>query len=811
MSRNRMVPQRPVRQSSVQQPSVRQRAFNLYAEGKMAQSLAAAEQVMAISPQDIHMLNLAAACHMGLGNAEQALFCWQQALRIRPDYVEACTNMSVLLQALNRFEEAEVVCRQALHIHPDHAEAHYNLGNLLKALHHFAEAEVAYRRALHNQADHAAAYANLGVLLQDQHRFAEAEAAYGQALRIQPDYADAHYNLGNLLKQQNRPTEAEAAYRWALRSKPAHAEALNNLGVLLQESKQVEAAEATYRNALHIKPDYADAHNNLGHLLKEMHRFAEAEAAYCQALRLQPDHAEAHSNWGVFLQERQRLAEAEMAYRHALRIQPNHAETHFNLGVLLQELQRSEEAEVAYREAIRLKPDYAEAYNNLGNLLRDSGHLDEAETSYRQAMTRDADYTDAYSGLLFTQNYRSNPMREEMLADARRFGQQVAAKAQPMQHKVNPADIDRRLRIGLVSGDLRNHSVGYFLEGVLAALDPALLELFAYATSTLEDALTQKFRAIIPHWRTVQALSDADLARLIRSDAIDILLDLSGHTTHNRLSMFAWKPAPVQISWLGYCATTGVAAMDYFLGDAITLPGGDNNQFVEKPWCLPDCYLCFTPPDLAIPLAPLPACTQGVVTFGCFNNLAKVTDAVVACWAQILMAVPDSRLFCKNAMLGDPAMQRRILERFQHADIAPDRLLLAGYQTRQDHFKSYQRVDIALDPFPYPGVTTSVEALWMGVPVLTKKGDCFLARQGETLLSAAGLPDWIACDTDDYVAKAIGFANDLPRLATVRAGLRQQVLDSPLFDAPRLANSLTQAWQEMWRIWCHASTMEPVC
>ncbi len=469
----------------------------------------------------------------------------------------------------------------------------------------------------------------------------------------------------------------------------------------------------------------------------------------------------------------------------------------------LQKLIRFAEAEEAYRQALRIDPNHAETLSNLGVLLKDMGRIREAERSYQQALLLDPDYFLVYSNLLFAQTYRCDANREESLATARLFGERVAAKAVPFTHKPHPNNIHRRLRIGLVSGDLRNHPVGFFLEGVVAALPPEKLELFAYATSCLEDLSTKKLKKIISNWHRVEGLSDAELAQLIRSDAIDILVDLSGHTAYNRLSVFAWKPAPIQVTWLGYCATTGVQAMDYVLVDSITLKPEQTIDFVEKPWYLPDCYLCFTPPDLPIPVSPLPALAQPFVTFGCFNNTAKINPNVIACWARILLAVPNSRLLLKNPALTDATVQRSLMEPFQRAGIAPERLILEGsrQQTRKQHLECHHRLDMALDPFPYPGVTTSVEALWMGVPVLTLQGGCVLSRQGETLLQAAGLPDWIARDVDDYVAKAVTFASDLPRLATVRAGLRQQVLRSPLFDAPRFANHLTQAWQEMWRIW----------
>ena len=570
-------------------------------------------------------------------------------------------------------------------------------------------------------------------------------------------------------------------------------------------------AETAYRRAIHLQPDHADAHNNLGHLLQERYRYAEAEAAYRQALRCRPNDVDAHNNLGSLLQELQRYAEAEAAYRQALHLDPGKANAHNNLSVLLQKLKRYEEAESAVQQALRLHPDDADTHINRGILMEQMGRLDEAEASHRRALLLDPDAFRAYDSLLFMQNYREDTDRGAALADARRYGQRVAEKARPFHHRPNPADSRRRLRIGLVSGDLRNHPVGYFLQGVIPALNAEEVELFAYATSDLEDALTRTFQAILPHWRTVVGLSDIELAQLIRRDAIDILVDLAGHTAYNRLGLFAWKPAPVQLTWLGYFATTGVEAMDYILGDPINLPADEATHFVETPWPLPDCSLCFTPPVVAPAVAALPACTNGFITFGCFNRAAKINAAVIGCWADILRAVPDSRLFLKNQGLADARLRHKTAEQFQRANIAPERLLLEGSQAFEDYLECYHRVDLALDPFPYPGGMTSVEGLWMGVPFLTRKGHCFIAHQGETILVNAGLSDWIARDVDDYVAKAVAFARDPSRLATLRAGLRQQVSQSPLCDVARFASNLTQAWQGMWHRWCHAEPGSALC
>ena len=329
------------------------------------------------------------------------------------------------------------------------------------------------------------------------------------------------------------------------------------------------------------------------------------------------------------------------------------------------------------------------------------------------------------------------------------------------------------------------------------------LELFAYSNHLETDALTERIKSCCRGWHTVHSLSDEHLAQLVRNDSIDILIDLSGHTGDNRLPMFAWKPAPVQVTWLGYFATTGVAAIDYLIADPWTLPDSEEVNFSETIWRLPETRLCFTPPAEALEVAPLPALSNDFITFGCFNNLTKMNDQVVALWARIFVAIPNSRLFLKSQPLGEASVQQSVSKRFADHGIDPQRLILEPYVPRGNYLAAYNQVDIALDPFPFPGGTTTVEALWMGVPVLTLAGKHFLARQGVGLLMNAGLPEWVASDRENYVALAVQHASDPHRLATLRAGLRQQVLASPIFDAARFARHFEAALRGMWEQWCH--------
>ena len=350
-----------------------------------------------------------------------------------------------------------------------------------------------------------------------------------------------------------------------------------------------------------------------------------------------------------------------------------------------------------------------------------------------------------------------------------------------------------------MSGDLRNHPVGYFLEGLLTYIDPTRIELIAYSTNHNVDELTARIRPYFSEWQTLVGKNDEDAARLIHTDRVHILLDLSGHTGHNRLPVFAWKPAPLQVSWLGYFASTGVAEMDYLLADKAGVPEAQQAQFAESVWYMPNTRLCFTAPKIDLPVAALPALKNGYITFGCFQNLSKAGDGVLETWGEILAALPDAKLRVQCKQLGEPAQVEHLLQRLQRYGIAPARVVTHGSSHREAYLAAHAEVDMILDTFPYPGGTTTCEALWMGVPTLTLAGNSLLARQGASLLTAAALEQWVTTGKDEYVAKAIALASDKSGLAALRAVLRQQVLDSPLFDAPRFTRNFEDALWGMWQ------------
>lgn len=605
----------------------------------------------------------------------------------------------------------------------------------------------------------------LGIALQAQGQ--DAVDALQRAVALMPGDAglgaslvEAHMSQGHALMKSGRAQEAAASYAAAQRLDPRHAHAHACSGVALQTLGQREAAVLSFQQAVSLRPDLVDSQFCLGSNLLALGRAGEALASLRCAIELKPDHGPAHANQGNALKALGRLDEALTRYRQAIELQPDVALNHANLGAALRELGQMPQALDCYRRVLELEP----------------GRLS------------------ALSDVLFIQNYLATGTTPARQAEAQRFGALAAARARPFTQW--RASSGERLRVGFVSADLREHPIGYFIEGVMAVLAATFageIELFVYANAEAEDALTARLRTHCRRWTSIAHLDDEAAAALIHAEGLDILMDLSGHTAGNRLPMFAWKPAPLQITWLGDCATTGVTAIDCFLADPWIAPPGTDAEFTEKVFRLPETFLCFTPPNLHFAIGPLPAAARGHITFGCFNKLNKLGDDVIATWARVLQAVPGSRLFLKSGPLGMASSRQHLSQRFAAHGIAPARLILEGASPREDYLRAYHRVDIALDPFPYPGGTTSVEGLWMGVPVLTLAGTSALARQGESILQNVGLPGWIATDADDYVARAARHAGDVQALAAVRQGLRRQLLASPLCDSQRFAHHFVRA------------------
>ena len=665
-----------------------------------------------------------------------------------------------------------------------------------------AEAEKFYRTVLDADPAHPLALHMLGVIAGDMGNYAAAVDFITASLTKDPDNAEAHSNLGVMLQNLGNLEEAVSSYQAALAIMPEYTEGHFNLGNAFRSLGGIEEAAASFSKALACNPDHAEAHNNLGLTLLSRGNVDEAIASYRRALAIDDNFALAHYNLGTAYTEQGKPDEAVISYRKALAIEPDSAKSHNNLGKTFQDMGEMDESRLCFQKAIAIDPDFAGAYRNLGITMQSLGRLDEAVESYRQCLAIKPDFAEAQSNLVFSLNYIEDYNPAESFAEARRYGEMARPTVARAGKYSNTCDPRRQLRVGLVSGDFCDHPVSVFLERVLAEIDVNKVELFAYDTSSEVDDMTARLKAIVPHWRSVEPMGDDEFEATVIADEIDILVDLSGHTAHRRLELFSRKPAPVQMTWLGYFATTGIDAIDYILCDALTVPLGAESNFVEKPWRLPDICLCFTPPNQHIEVSALPAWTNSHVTFGSFSTLSKITDSVVACWAEILHGVPGSKLVLKARYLDEISAQEDIRSRFSIHGISPESLDLDGSSDKETYFRAHNLVDIVLSPFPYGGITTCVEALWMGTPMLALEGDRFISRVGGGILHTMGLGDWVADTPRDYIAKGIAFASDLPALSAMRAGLRDQLLRSPVCDAPRFSRNLEDAFRGMWTDWC---------
>jgi predicted O-linked N-acetylglucosamine transferase (SPINDLY family) len=578
------------------------------------------------------------------------------------------------------------------------------------------------------------------------------------------------FNLAAQYHRAGQLKEAEQLYRQVLARQPAHIDAIHNLGLIAHQTGRNDVAVDLIRRAIALRPDDAEAYNNLGIALRDMGQVDEAIAAYRRGIALQPDLPESHSN----------------------------------LGNILNDIGQTDEAIAAYRQAISLRPNYAEAHHNLGNVLRDQGQLDEAIHAYRQANLFAPQNGEFHSKLVFTLNYHPAYTAPAIAAELTRWNQQ---HAEPLRKFVlphgNDRNPDRLLKIGYVSPDFREHSNALFTVPLLEHHDHQNFQIVCYAEVPNPDDMTARIKGSADLWRSTVGLSDDQVAAQIRQDQIDILVDLTMHMPGNRLLVFARKPAPVQVTWLAYPASTGLGSIDYRLSDPyLDPPGMDESVYSERTLRLPDTFWCYEPLEgRDIPVNSLPATQAGFITFACLNNFWKVTDEVLALWSQVLGQIPNSRLL----LLAPPGKSRQYnFDRLIQQGINPARVEFIPRRPRREYLQLYHRIDIGLDSFPYNGHTTSLDSFWMGVPVVTWVGERAVSRAGWCQLSNLGLAELAAQSPGQFVRLAVELAGDWPRLEELRGTLRQRMEQSPLMDAPQFARNIEAAYRQMWHDWCAA-------
>jgi predicted O-linked N-acetylglucosamine transferase (SPINDLY family) len=610
--------------------------------------------------------------------------------------------------------------------------------------------------------------------------------------------AHGHHRAGRL-------ELAEQLYRSILEADPEHADANHLLGVLAYQAGDLEAATKLIAKAIlrdGTRPAYL---NNLGLVLQAQHRLGEALLLFTQATELDPGFTDARFNSGVVLETLGRLDEALAAYDQALQANPNHAGAHNSRGLLLHARSRFSEALSSFGRALVIDAEFAEAHNNRGNALEAQGRIGEAKSEYERALALAPGFAGAHSNLLLCLNYDDGADAATIHAAHREWNTRHAARlADAAPRHPNTRDPARRLRIGYVSPDFYRHPVATFVEPLLSSHDRKAFEVVCYSNVTRADDVTERLRALADGWRPIRGFPDQRVADLVMHDGIDILVDLAGHTAGHRLLVFARKPAPIQATYLGYPGTSGLSVMDYRLTDAwIDPPGTTDALYTETLVRLPGGSLCFRPPQSAPAVSPLPALEPGRVTFASFNNAAKLSPAAVALWARVLEAVPDARLLLKSRAFGDREAVERLTALFARHGVAADRLeLVTWLPASADHLALYDRAHIALDTLPYSGCTTTCEALWMGVPVITLQNPEPRSRLSLGVLEQAGLSELIAESPEAYVELAKELATDIVRLGTIRAQLREKLRRSPLLDARAVTRAVESAYREMWLQYC---------
>ena len=606
------------------------------------------------------------------------------------------------------------------------------------------------------------------------------------------------FDLAVQNQKKNNFQVAENLYNEVLKINPNHFGSIFLLGALSIKIKNFDRAIQLLNQAILIQPNHAQSHNNLGVVFVELGEVQKAMSYYQTAINIQPNYADAHNNLGVVFNKLGEVQKAISCYQKAISIQANYADAHYNLGNVLDKLNKHQEAIICYEKVIQINPNYVAAHYNQGNALKELGEFKKAISCYQKAINSKHNYALAYNNMLFTLLYMEKTDSKYYLSKTQEFRSSLKPINDELLLKYQFNIKPKKLRIGFVSGDFREHPVGFFLLDTLKHLKNNDLELIAYSNSQIEDSLSIKLKSHFTIWHEIVSQSNMNVINKIRKDGIHVLVDLSGHSEKNRLPIFINKPAPVQVSWVGYPGSTGIPEIDYLIGDPFVTPENMNGHFTEKIFRLPNIWVCFTAPDFDVQISDLPVIKNGYVTFGSFNHLSKINDEVISLWSKILKSIPKSKIFLKTKQLNNSHLKEKIISKFKENGINLNSIILEEGTSRSKLLNSYNKVDIALDPFPYSGGVTSLEAIWMGVPVLTKKGFKFASRTTESIIHNSGMSDWVANDENEYVKKAIKFSTNLELLTEINKSLRQVALESPLFNSTLFAKQLNNAFWEMW-------------
>ena len=680
--------------------------------------------------------------------------------------VDSILQTASLSHQAGRFAEAELGYQKVLGIQPENEIALYLLGVVSIQLGKYSQAIKFLEEAIGLNGNEPSYYQNLSVAFASSAQLDRAVANCQKAIALAPHVAEFHLYFGNLLLQCNRTDDAITTFSDSIKYDPKNADAFRSLG----------------RALLYCKG-----------------RFNESLSMFEQAILLDPNLAEAYNELGFVLHRLNRTEESIKAFIHAIDLKPNYANAYLNLSTAYRVLGMLDQAESACQQAIRLEPENADSHVKLGILLTDIGNQDEALVCFKIAMELRPDCPNTHSRFLFSLQYRPGITAAELLVAHKAFDRKHGEQhRQAWTSRLQGREASRPLRIGFVSDGLGRHPVGYFLSAFVSKIDPGNLKLTFYSDRPKKDEINNGLRAVANLWRDTADLNHKALVNTIREDNVDILFDLDGHVG-KRLMVFAQRPCPIQITWMGYVGTTGLASMDYLLADRWEVPPEADSSYSEQVIRMPDGYVCFAAPTRCPDVVALPSIQNGFITFGCFNQPAKVNSKVIEVWARILCRVSNSQMRLQYKGYSESRICERIRETFKAFGVDPSRLQINGNKSHLELLTAYQSVDIGLDTFPYSGGMTTCESLWMGVPVVTVPKDTYASRHSLSHLSNVGLLSTIASNEEDYVSRAVSLASDLDALAETRRTLRSQMLASPLCDGTRFAKNWSLLLQRVWQ------------
>ncbi len=785
-------------------------AAKAHREGKVEEAEQLYRAILACQPTHADALHgLGVLAHQA-GRSELAAQLIGDALaqRVEPTFHN---NLALVLLALDRPHEALASVYRALELRPAYPEAFNALGNVQQKLCLREEAISSYEKAVSLRGDYADAYGNLAKALLEKSEGDAAMRACEKALELHPACAESQNTMGNILRAKGRFDEALERYDRALESRPYYAEAFNNKASLLLVLKRTDEAMIAVRCALACRSEFPAAIATHGAILAIEGKLDEALPYFEKSAALDPYFIEAHNNLGAALLQLDRTEEAIAAYERAIALSEEEAQapSHFNLATTLLGGNSVDKAIASFNKALTANPNMLAAHNNLGVALQNKGLADEALAAYGKVIEIDPQYAAAYCNKLMAMQYAERYTNDDVLEAARAFGA-VFDHPDPSLSERNNLSPERKLRIGYVSGDFNAHPVGFFTVGSLSAHDKSQFEIFCYYNCVSVDSITEAFIGIADHWRSIIGKSDLEIAKIISEDEIDILVDLTGHTNKTRIPLFGLKPAPVQVHWVGYTGTTGLPSIDYLILDPISAPPGSDRWYTEALVRLPYGRFCYKPMTPDIEILDPPSLAGMPVTFGCFNNITKLVPSVIRLWSQLLNSVPGSRLLLKSKSLTEASVRMGLLNAFSESGLDSQRIELRGASGYVEMLRQYNDVDIALDPFPFGGATTTCDAFWMGVPVITLPGDRLASRQTLAFACFMGHEDFAASSPEDYVARASALADDPRRLKEIRHGLRSALLTAPFSDGPKFTKGLEEAYRIMWRRYVAGEKPEPI-